>query len=92
MGKVRYKPRSISVNAGLRSFESRIGNLFVSFCISASHVGFVSIRMEPVFMILSQSAAIAGMMVIDAGCTVQNVDQENLRKELTARGQVLDWV
>jgi hypothetical protein len=54
-------------------------NLFVTFGLSASHVAFASIRMEPVFMILSQSAATAACLAIDGGVRVQDVRYDSLR-------------
>lgn len=66
-------------------------NLFVPVCLSASHIAFGSIRMEPVFMVLGQSAAIAACMAIDAGVAVQDVDQTDLRERLLAAGQELSW-
>lgn len=64
-------------------------NLFVTFALSASHVAFGSIRMEPTFMILSQSAASAACLAIDGGVSVQQVNYEALAKELKASGQVI---
>ena len=65
-------------------------NLFVPFCLSASHIAFGSIRMEPVFMILSESAALAAGLAIECGCDVQNVPYERLRERLVQAGQVLE--
>ena len=65
-------------------------NLFVTFALSASHAAFGSIRMEPVFMVSSQSAATAACLAIDADTSVQNVDQAKLRARLLADGQILD--
>ena len=56
-----------------------------------SHIAFGSIRMEPVFMILGQSAATAAGLAIDAGLTVQDVPYADLRKHLLDDGQVLEW-
>jgi hypothetical protein len=66
-------------------------NLLVTFALSASHSAFASLRMEPVFMITSQSAATAACLAIDAGIAVQSVDYEALRSRLETDGQVLDW-
>lgn len=66
-------------------------NLFVTFALSASHTAFSSIRMEPVFMITSQSAAAAACLAIDAGIPVQKVDYEQLQPRLEKAGQVLEW-
>jgi hypothetical protein len=65
-------------------------NLFVPVCASASHIAFGSIRMEPVFMILGQSAATAASMAIDAGLSVQEVPYGKLRERLLKDGQVLE--
>lgn len=66
------------------------GNLFVPVCLSSSHIAFGSIRMEPVYMILGQSAATAAVMAIEAGISVQEVPYDSLRERLLADGQVLD--
>lgn len=66
-------------------------NLLVPVCCSASHVGYGSLRMEPVYMILGQSAATAACLAIDAAVDVQNVPYEALRTRLAADGQVLAW-
>jgi len=66
-------------------------NLLVPVCLSASHIAYGSIRMEPVFMILGQSAATAAAMAIDAGQAVQDVPYALLRKRLLADGQVLEF-
>jgi len=66
-------------------------NLLVPVCVSSSHIAFGSIRMEPVFMILGQSAATAAAMAIDDGVAVQEVSYAKLRARLLADGQVLEW-
>ncbi|HUF62575.1 MAG TPA: FAD-dependent oxidoreductase [Verrucomicrobiales bacterium] len=66
------------------------GNVFAPTCLSASHIAFGSIRMEPVFMVLGQSAASAAMQAIAAGVEVQNLDYAMLRLRLLEDGQVLD--
>ena len=67
-GKYNISYRSITPQ------EHEAENLLVPFCLSASHIAFGSIRMEPVFMVLGQSAAIAAALAIDRheGC-VQRV-------------------
>jgi hypothetical protein len=65
-------------------------NLLVPVCLSASHIAYGSIRMEPVFMILGQSAATAAVQAIEAGVDVQDVDYARLRARLLADQQVLD--
>lgn len=65
-------------------------NLLVPVCLSSSHIAYGSIRMEPVFMILAQSAATAALLSIDANIAVQDLDYERLAKRLVADGQVLN--
>jgi hypothetical protein len=64
-------------------------NLLVPWSLSASHMAFGSIRMEPVFMILSQSAATAAAIAIDLGVPVQQVPYEKLEQQLLQGGQKL---
>ena len=64
-------------------------NLLVPVCLSSSHVAYGSIRMEPVFMILGQSAGTAAAMAIDDGVAVQEVSYDKLRRRLLEDGQVL---
>jgi hypothetical protein len=71
--------------------ESESQNLFVPVCLAATHISYGSIRMEPVFMVLGQSAATAAALAIDAGTSVQQVDYAKLRERLLADKQVLVW-
>ncbi len=64
-------------------------NLLVPVCVSSSHIAFGSIRMEPVFMILGQSAAVAACMSIDSNCPVQDIPYSELKTALQKRKQVL---
>jgi hypothetical protein len=66
-------------------------NLLVPVCLSCTHVAYGSIRMEPVFMILGQSAGAAAVLAIDAGVPVQQLDYARLRERLLADGQLLTW-
>jgi hypothetical protein len=59
--------------------------------MSASHIAYGSIRMEPVFMILGQSAATAAVMAIDAKIPVQDVPYEKLKERLLKDGQILRY-
>lgn len=65
-------------------------NLFVPVCLSSTHIAYGSIRMEPVFMILGQSAGTAACQSMDAGQPVQDVSYARLRERLLADKQVLD--
>jgi hypothetical protein len=64
-------------------------NLLVPVCVSCSHIAFGSIRMEPVFMILGQSAATAASIAIDTDSAVQDVNFAQLRQQLVEDKQVL---
>ena len=65
------------------------GNLFVPVCLSASHMAFGSIRMEPVFFAMGQAAGTAAAQAIDQGCAVQDLPYPPLARRLLADGQVL---
>lgn len=71
--------------------ENECSNLLVPVCLSASHISYGSIRMEPVFMVLGQSAATAACQSIDADVSVQKIDYAKLRERLLADKQVLEW-
>lgn len=64
--------------------EEECKNLLVPVCLSASHIAYGSIRMEPVFMVLSQSAATAAVMAINNNASVQQVDVKKLQMMLAA--------
>jgi len=83
-------PYSISYGSIIPKKEE-CSNLLVPVCVSSSHIAFGSIRMEPVFMILGQSAAVAANIAIDKRCAVQNVDYEELKRILEERKQVLTY-
>lgn len=71
--------------------KEECSNLFVPVCVSSSHIAYGSIRMEPVFMILGQSAAAAACIAIDKKIAVQEVDYNELKTVLDARKQALTW-
>jgi hypothetical protein len=71
--------------------ESQCKNLLVPVCLSASHIAYGSIRMEPVFMVLGQSAAIAAGLALDEQVAVQNIHYDELRRRLLAARQILAW-
>ena len=80
------KPYGVSY----RSIVPRKGeceNLFAPVCLSASHVAHGSIRMEPVFMVLSESAALAAGIAIKDDLSVQDVPYETLKKNLIENKQ-----
>src|SRR5262249_16744029 len=85
-----FSPYPISYRA-LVPRAAQCANLLVPVCLSASHISYGSIRMEPVFMVLGQSAATAAALAIDEGVAVQKVDYRKLRARLLGDKQVLDW-
>ncbi|MBV6640598.1 MAG: FAD-dependent oxidoreductase [Cyclobacteriaceae bacterium] len=82
------KPYQISFGSIVPKKEE-CTNLVVPVCVSSSHIAFGSIRMEPVFMILGQSAAVTASMAIDNNSAVQDVNYDQLKEALLAKGQVL---
>jgi hypothetical protein len=66
-------------------------NLLVPVCFSASHLGYASARMEPVFMICGESSGIAACRALSEGTTVQEIDPDAYRKALEGAGQKLVW-
>lgn len=65
-------------------------NLLVPVCLSSSHVAFSSVRVEPAWIVLGQSAGIAAAEAIDEGATVQQVDYKKLAARLEKSGQQLN--
>lgn len=91
-GDVQVSPRG-PYAIDYRSIVPRKGeatNLLVPVCLSSSHIAYGSIRMEPVFMILGQSAATAAVQALRGGRAVQDVPYSELRAQLRRDGQVLD--
>ena len=69
--------------------KEECNNLLVPLCLSASHVAYGSIRMEPVFMIMGQSAGVAASLAMGADVSVQDIDMDKLRQHLVTENQVL---
>ncbi len=70
--------------------KSECDNLLVPVCCSASHIAMTSIRMEPVWMILGESAGVAAAMAHQKGEAVQDVPYDQLKAKLLKLGQKLD--
>lgn len=66
-------------------------NLLIPVCVSSSHIAFGSIRMEPVFMILGQSAGTVASMAIDKGKSIYDLTYEEIKSRLIDDGQVLEF-
>ncbi|HET6566569.1 MAG TPA: FAD-dependent oxidoreductase [Rhodothermales bacterium] len=80
-GKVKVNPYPIAYRA-LTPKRTEATNLLVPVALSASHIAYGSIRMEPVFMVLGQSAAVAASLAIDRQVAVQQIDVPALQAEL----------
>jgi hypothetical protein len=87
---VKTPPYQIGLGAILPR-KAECQNLLVPVCVSSSHIAFGSIRMEPVFMILGQSAATLAVMSLESKKSVQEVPYEALRTVLLEDGQVLSY-
>jgi hypothetical protein len=85
----RFPPYPVGY-ASLVPRETECENLIVPVCMSASHIAYGSIRMEPVFMVFGQSAATAAAHAIDEGTSVQKINYPGLRARLLADGQILE--
>ncbi|MCG6190713.1 FAD-dependent oxidoreductase [Maribellus maritimus] len=72
--------------------KNECSNLLIPVCVSASHIAFGSIRMEPVFMVLGQSAASAASLSIDNNVEVQNINYLTLKNLLLKDKQVLKHI
>lgn len=66
-------------------------NLLVTLCLSSSHIAFGSIRMEPVFMILGQSAGTVAAMAIEKRESIYDLSYDEIQAKLIADGQVLEF-
>jgi len=88
--QVPVKPYEIPYRV-LLPLESQMQNLLVPVCLSASHIAYSSVRMEPQYMILGQAAGIAAALAIRGNITVQQVSVEELQRDLLAQDAILHW-
>ena len=70
--------------------RSECNNLLVPVCVSASHIAMTSIRMEPVWMILGESAGVAAAMAVNENLPVQQVPYASIKEKLVALQQRLE--
>jgi hypothetical protein len=84
------KPYPVSFRSIVPKKEE-CANLLVPVCLSSSHVAYGSIRMEPVFMILGQSAGMAAALAIEEEIAVQDLEYAGLKEKLEEGGQRLYW-
>ncbi|NUT18896.1 MAG: FAD-dependent oxidoreductase [Hamadaea sp.] len=71
--------------------RSDCGNLLVPVCLSATHVGYAATRMEPVFCVLAESAAVAAVQALAKQIDVQDIDSDALQSRILERRQVITW-
>lgn len=76
-----FKPYPISYRS-ITPKQNECTNLLVPVCLSATHIAYGSIRMEPVFMVLGQSAAEAASLAIDEKVPVQQINVSRLQQWL----------
>ncbi len=88
--QIGTRPYPISYRS-IRPKAEQCSNLLVPVCLAASHIAYGSIRMEPVFMVMGQSAATAAVQAIEQGTTVQGIDYAKLKAQLLKDGQMLDF-
>lgn len=68
--------------------KQEASNLLVVAAVSASHIAYGSIRMEPVFMSLGQAAALASYLCLKNNTDVQDVNYPSLKAELERVDQI----
>jgi hypothetical protein len=84
------QPYGISYRALLPK-RGQCDNLLAPVCVSSSHIAYGSIRMEPVFMVLAESAVVAGALALERGIALHDVPYAELKARLLARDQRLAW-
>ncbi|MDD4816775.1 MAG: FAD-dependent oxidoreductase [Victivallaceae bacterium] len=89
-GKVPVRPYEIPYRA-LTPRRDDCSNLLAVICLSASHVAYCSLRMEPVFMTAGEAAGTAAAMAVDGDLAVQDIDVAALQKKLTDGGGILHY-
>jgi hypothetical protein len=90
IGVAAPKPYQISLGSILPK-EEECSNLILPVCVSCSHIAFGSIRMEPVFMILGQSAGTVASMALNKKKNIHDLTYPEIREKLVADGQILDY-
>jgi len=90
LGVRAEKPYQIDLGSVMPKREDCL-NLLVPVAVSCSHIAFGSIRMEPVFMILGQSAAIVAVMSLDSKTGLHDLKYEDIRERLESYGQILNY-
>ena len=84
------RPYQIDLGAILPQ-KDQCKNLLVPVCVSSSHIAFGSIRMEPVFMILGQSAATLASLAVEKRKSIYEITYNDLKSKLLEDGQILEF-
>jgi len=84
------RPYQIDMGA-IMPVKSECNNLLVPVCVSSSHIAFGSIRMEPVYMTLGQSAGTIASLAIENKENIHHLDYNDIRERLEADGQILNY-
>lgn len=86
--QVPVQPYEIAYRA-LTPKRDECGNLLVVGTVSASHVAYSSIRMEPVYMIMGHAAGVAASHASKRELAVQDVPIDWLQQRLHEQDQIL---
>jgi hypothetical protein len=90
IGVAAPKPYGISLGSVIPKREDCI-NLLVPVCVSCSHIAFGSIRMEPVFMILGQSAGTIAALATETNVNIHDLTYDEIKAQLISDGQILEY-
>jgi hypothetical protein len=91
LGVSAPKPYQIDLGSILPK-KGECNNFLVPVCVSCSHIAFGSIRMEPVFMILGQSAGTVASMALNKKKDIHDLTYPEIREKLLADGQILEYL
>jgi hypothetical protein len=90
IGVAAKQPYRIDLGSILPKREECL-NLLVPVCVSSSHIAFGSIRMEPVFMILGQTAGTIASLAIDKRKSIYDLSYDEIKEKLLSDGQILKY-
>ena len=68
-----------------------IDNLMVTVCLSSSHVGWGTLRLEPVLMHVGESAGLAAALAMESDCQVSGIDIPRLQRKLVENGVMVSF-